>query len=135
MMFIVPEVFLVYHDDTSWLANNSLKTKLMFPTNYYLFLSLWRRANARNVRLLSVLAVHRPFYVSICISTLPTQNTTFIPIITLFFSIKIFNSSLIRPQRSSTAAFTPETWFSCFFKSCMNKAYYLQKQFISVLLK
>ena len=30
--------------------------------------SLWRRANARNVRLyiLSVLAVHRPFYISIC---------------------------------------------------------------------
>ena len=27
--------------------------------------------------LLSVLAVHRPFYISICISTLPTQHTTF----------------------------------------------------------
>ena len=28
--------------------------------------------------ILSVLAVHRPFYISICISTLPTQYTTFI---------------------------------------------------------
>ena len=27
--------------------------------------------------ILSVLAVHRPFYISICISTLPTQHTTF----------------------------------------------------------
>ena len=27
--------------------------------------------------LLSGLAVHRPFYISICISTLPTQHTTF----------------------------------------------------------
>ena len=31
--------------------------------------------------ILSVLAVHRPFYFSICISTLPTQHTTFIPIL------------------------------------------------------
>ena len=28
--------------------------------------------------LLSVLAVHQPFYISICISTLPTQHTKFI---------------------------------------------------------
>ena len=34
-------------------------------------------SDARNVRLY-VLAVHRPFYISICISTLPTQHTTFI---------------------------------------------------------
>ena len=33
--------------------------------------ALWRRANAQNVRLyiLSVLTVHQPFYISICIST------------------------------------------------------------------
>ena len=41
--------------------------------------SLWRRANARNVRP----AVHQPFYISICISTLPTQHTTFIMLYSL----------------------------------------------------
>ena len=30
--------------------------------------------NARNVRLLSMSAVRQPFYISICISTLPTQR-------------------------------------------------------------
>ena len=30
--------------------------------------------------ILSVVAVHRPFYISNCISTLPTQHTTFISI-------------------------------------------------------
>ena len=33
-------------------------------------------SSERNVSLVS--AVHRPFYISICISTLPTQYTTFI---------------------------------------------------------
>ena len=40
--------------------------------------TLWRRADARNVRLYYLYpAVHQPFHISICISTLPTQHTTF----------------------------------------------------------
>ena len=40
--------------------------------------SLWRRANARNVRLYTIRIGSTPtFYISICISTLPTQHTTF----------------------------------------------------------
>ena len=52
--------------------------------------SLWRRAYARNVRLylLSVSAVHQPFYISICIWTLPTQHTTFI---SLYTSCTLYN--------------------------------------------
>ena len=34
--------------------------------------------NACWLFLIFMLAVHRPFYISICISTLPTQHTTFI---------------------------------------------------------
>ena len=35
---------------------------------------------SKSQTILSVLAVHRPFYISICISTLPTQQTTFISV-------------------------------------------------------
>ena len=38
-------------------------------------------SSERNVSLVS--AVHRPFYISICISTLPTQHTTFIILISV----------------------------------------------------
>ena len=43
-------------------------------------LSLWRRANARNVTLYYPYwqYLHQPFYILICISTLPMQHTTFI---------------------------------------------------------
>ena len=34
--------------------------------------------------ILSVLAVQRPFYISICISTLPTQHTTFIILLSVY---------------------------------------------------
>ena len=44
--------------------------------------------------ILSVLAVHRPFYISICISTLPTQNTTFISILDL----SLLDLSPLRPM-------------------------------------
>ena len=42
--------------------------------------SLWRRANAQNVRLYYPYRQYtdQPFHISICISTLPTQHTTFI---------------------------------------------------------
>ena len=69
--------------------------------------SLWRRvnvrnirsdSNARNVRLyLSVLAVHRPFYISICISTLPTQHTTFILILYVLAVHEPFHISICIP--------------------------------------
>ena len=37
----------------------------------------------------SALVVHRPFYISICISTLPTQHTTFtLLVVVCFFNIK-----------------------------------------------
>ena len=42
---------------------------------YFLFLSDEGPA-LETLDLLSVLAAHRPFYISICISTLPTQHTT-----------------------------------------------------------
>ena len=35
---------------------------------------------SKEADILSVLALHRPFYISICISTLPTQHTTFMTI-------------------------------------------------------
>ena len=39
-----------------------------------------------------VFAVHRPFYISICISTLPTQHTTFIPCIYIYmYTIYIYS--------------------------------------------
>ena len=49
--------------------------------------------------ILSILAVHRPFYISICIATLPTQHTTFIllvavcilhPLTELFFACTLW---------------------------------------------
>ena len=40
--------------------------------------SLTKGQCSKRQTILSVLAVHRSFYISICISTLPTQNTTFI---------------------------------------------------------
>ena len=46
-----------------------------------LFLKLWETLDYIYIYIyiyiLSVLAIHRPFYISICISTLPTQHTTF----------------------------------------------------------
>ena len=43
--------------------------------------------------ILSVLAVHRPFYISICISCLPKQHTTFISI----FHLSLLDLSPLRP--------------------------------------
>ena len=45
--------------------------------------SLTKGLRARNIRIyypywIRILAVHKPFYISICILTLPTQHTTFI---------------------------------------------------------
>ena len=54
----------------------NLDEDILVPGWRYL-VSLWRTANARNVNILSVLALHRPFYISICTITLPTQDTTF----------------------------------------------------------
>ena len=45
---------------------------------YFLFLSAEGPMLETLDYILSVLAVHRPFYILICISTLPTQHTTFI---------------------------------------------------------
>ena len=52
------------------------------------------------ISILSVLAVHRPFYISICISTLPTQHTTFIKILNGILTIlaeKSVSSDRARP--------------------------------------
>ena len=48
------------------------------------FFSLTKGQCSKRLTILSVLAVHRPFYISICISTLPTQHTTYI-------SVKVYN--------------------------------------------
>ena len=39
--------------------------------------SLTKDQRSKRYTILSVLAVHQPFYISICLSTLPTQHTTF----------------------------------------------------------
>ena len=43
----------------------------------YVYFSLTKGQCSKRQTILSVLAVHRPVYISICISTLPTQHTTF----------------------------------------------------------
>ena len=46
---------------------------------YFLFLSdEGPMLETFDYTVLSLLAVHRPFYISICISTMPMQHTTFI---------------------------------------------------------
>ena len=48
------------------------------PAFLFIFcFSLTKGQRSKRYTLLSVLAVHQPFYISICISTLPTQHTTF----------------------------------------------------------
>ena len=51
---------------------NSLRFLFIF------FFSLTNGQCSKRQTVLSVLAVHRPFYISICIFTLPTQHTMFI---------------------------------------------------------
>ena len=51
-------------------------------------ISLTKGRRSKRQNILSVLTVHQPFYISICISTLPTQHTTFILIIqTLIYDL------------------------------------------------
>ena len=71
----------------------------------------------------SVLAVHQPFRISICISTLPTQHTTFIYIrmITYGRSLDLvtFLYSISRLQGSMIALQSKEA-FLCRHQSCLN---------------
>ena len=70
---IVSLTWLAYfmsHDYLSYI--NSLGFLFIF------YFSLTKGQCSKRYTLLSVLAVHRPFHISICISTLPTQHTTFI---------------------------------------------------------
>ena len=53
-------------------------------------LSLTKGQCSKHQTILSVLAVHRPFYILICISTLPTQHTMFIYLHTCTYNIIIF---------------------------------------------
>ena len=47
------------------------------PSSKKNLFSLKKGQCSKRQTILSVLAVHQPFYISICISTLPTQHTTF----------------------------------------------------------
>ena len=63
---------------TQQTATATLSYKFTWFFIYFLFLSDEGPMLETLDHILSVLAVHRPFYISICISTLPTQHTTFI---------------------------------------------------------
>ena len=64
---------------------NVRNVRLYYPYRQYTDLFIFRFVSEHCLRstlrlfqtLLSILAVHQPFYISICISTLPTQHTTF----------------------------------------------------------
>ena len=48
-----------------------------YAARYILRFCLTTGLRSKRQTLLSILAVHQPFYISICISTLPAQHTTF----------------------------------------------------------
>ena len=55
----------------------SLTFRALAPSSEKSCFSLTKGQHSKRYTILSVLAVHQPFYTSICISTLPTQRTTF----------------------------------------------------------
>ena len=72
LLFLSPDWLTFCHVIISHM--NSLVSLFIFC------FSLTKGQCSKRQTILSALAVHRPFYISICISTLPTQHTTFINI-------------------------------------------------------
>ena len=70
LLFLSPDWLTFCHVIISHI--NSLGSLFIFC------FSLTKGQCSKRQTILSVLAVHRPFYISNCISTLPTQHTTFI---------------------------------------------------------
>ena len=79
-------VELIWWSDAPNVRRRQMFQLVMFPWKRHLPVVLMVIHQSPKVRemkcitILSVSAVHRPFYISICISTLPTQHTTFISI-------------------------------------------------------
>ena len=70
--------FAFYIGSTPTFLHFDLYFNTAYAAHYVLCFSLTKGLRSKRYTLLSISAVHQPFYILICISTLPTQHTTFI---------------------------------------------------------